>query len=134
MLNKRNYSWFVKTQLSKFNKHFASISSELYGEQYAVKYDIITNSKRQRLYKFSSNDAEDDIPKIVPKEAREISAFFSLVIDETMDKLPTPLTSTGIRCFRKRCTGIISSEVDLDNNEIHWKCSKCRYQGTITGW
>jgi len=75
-----------------------------------------------------------DIPKPIPKEAREISAFFSLVIDETMEKLPSTLTSTGIRCFRKRCTGIISSEVDLDNNEIHWKCSKCRNSGTITGW
>ncbi len=75
-----------------------------------------------------------NIPKKVPKEAREISAFFSLVIDETMEKLPTTLTSTGIRCFRKRCTGIISSEILIENNEIHWKCSKCRNEGTITGW
>jgi hypothetical protein len=74
-----------------------------------------------------------DIPKHIPKEAREISAFFSLVNDETMEKLPTSLTSTGIRGFRKRCTGVISSEVFLDNNEIHWKCSKCRNEGTITG-
>lgn len=80
------------------------------------------------------NKAEGYITKPVPKETREISAFFSLVIDETMKTLPSTLTSTGIRCFRKRCTGIISSEVDLDNNEIHWKCSKCRNNGTITGW
>jgi len=79
-------------------------------------------------------DERGDISKKVPKEAREISAFFSLVIDETMKTLPSTLTSTGIRCFRKRCTGIIASEVDLDNNEIHWKCSKCRNNGTITGW
>ena len=80
----------------------------------------------------SINQTRDNL-KPIPKEAREISAFFSLVIDETMEKLPTTLTSTGIRCFRKRCTGIISSEIDLDNNEIHWKCSKCRNEGTITG-
>jgi hypothetical protein len=67
-------------------------------------------------------DVTGDVPKKVPKQAREISAFFSLVIDETMEKLPSTLTSTGIRCFRKRCTGIISSEVDLDKNEIYWKC------------
>jgi diadenosine tetraphosphate (Ap4A) HIT family hydrolase len=79
-------------------------------------------------------DISENIPKKVPKQAREISAFFSLVIDETMEKLPSTLTSTGIRCFRKRCTGIISSEVNLDNNEIHWKCSKCVNSGTITGW
>jgi hypothetical protein len=83
---------------------------------------------------YKSLNESSDLSKHIPKEAREISAFFSLVIDETMDKLPTTLTSTGIRCFKKRCTGIIASEVDLDNNEIHWKCSKCRNNGTITGW
>lgn len=79
-----------------------------------------------------SLDETGDVPKKIPKEAREISAFFSLVIDETMEKLPTILTSTGIRCFRKRCAGEISSEVNLESNEIHWKCSKCRNEGTIT--
>ena len=44
----------VKTQLNKFNKHFAHISSKLYGEQYAIKYDIVTNKKGQRLYKFNA--------------------------------------------------------------------------------
>ena len=77
------------------------------------------------------NNAEGNIPKPVPKEAREISAFFSLVIDETMEKLPSTLTSTGIRCFRKGCFGIISSEVDLDKNEVYWKCSECVNSGTI---
>lgn len=69
----------------------------------------------------------------IPKEARDISAFFSLVIDETMEKLPTSLTSTGIRCFRKKCAGIISSEINFEKNEIYWECSKCRNSGTITG-
>lgn len=44
----------VKTQLNKFNKHFANISNKLYGEQYAIKYDIVTNKKGQRLYKFNA--------------------------------------------------------------------------------
>ena len=82
----------------------------------------------------NSHDESENISKKIPKDAREISAFFSLVIDETIKTLPTTLTSTGIRCFKKRCTGIIASEADLDNNEIHWKCSKCRNNGTITGW
>ena len=81
-----------------------------------------------------SHNESEEVPKPIPKEAREISAFFSLVIDETMRTLLSTLTPTGIRCFRKRCTGIISSEVDLDNNEIHWECSKCRNGGTINGW
>ena len=49
-----NFELIVKNQLNKFNIHFASISNNLYGEQYAIKYDIITNKKNQRLYKFSS--------------------------------------------------------------------------------
>lgn len=49
-----SFEQVVKTQLNKFNKFFASISERLYGEQYAVKYDIITNKKGQRLYKFNS--------------------------------------------------------------------------------
>jgi hypothetical protein len=43
----------VKSQLNKFNKHFASVSQWLYDEPYALKYDIVTNKKGQRLYKFS---------------------------------------------------------------------------------
>ncbi|MCX6666486.1 MAG: DUF2326 domain-containing protein [Euryarchaeota archaeon] len=42
----------VKNQINKLNKYFATISNELYGEQYAITYDIITNRKNQRLYKF----------------------------------------------------------------------------------
>ena len=49
-----DFELVVKLQLKKFNTLFASISNELYGEQYAVKYDIVTNQKGQRLYKFNS--------------------------------------------------------------------------------
>lgn len=44
----------IKEQVSKFNRHFASISQELYGEKYALKVDPKTNSKGQRVYQFSS--------------------------------------------------------------------------------
>jgi uncharacterized protein YydD (DUF2326 family) len=44
----------VQDQLNKFNKYFADVSLRLYGEQYAVKYDIATNKHGQSLYKFSS--------------------------------------------------------------------------------
>ncbi|MBU4099747.1 DUF2326 domain-containing protein, partial [Patescibacteria group bacterium] len=47
----------VKSQLTKFNRHFSSISNRLYGEQYLLKYDIITNRNGQRLYKFSAFNA-----------------------------------------------------------------------------
>jgi DNA repair exonuclease SbcCD ATPase subunit len=71
----------VKTQLNKFNKHFASISNELYGEQYAVKYDITTNSKGQRLYKFTAFNANMSSGK----KQGEISCFdiaYTMFADE----------------------------------------------------
>lgn len=80
-----------------------------------------------------TNFPDEASSKQLPKRTREISAFFSLIIDETIEKLPTTFTSTGIRCFKRKCTGIISSEIDFDKNEIHWQCSLCRNSGTITG-
>jgi uncharacterized protein YydD (DUF2326 family) len=44
----------VKLQVDKFNRYFAEISELLYHEQYALKPDIITNRKGQKLYKFST--------------------------------------------------------------------------------
>jgi uncharacterized protein YydD (DUF2326 family) len=76
-----SFEHVVKTQLNKFNKHFASISNELYGEQYAVKPDIIINKKGQRLYKFSSFNANMSSGK----KQGEISCFdlaYTLFADE----------------------------------------------------
>lgn len=66
-----SFKQIVKTQLDKFNVHFASISNELYGEPYAVKYDIITNRKGQRLYQFSAFNANMSSGK----KQGEISCF-----------------------------------------------------------
>jgi len=76
-----SFEQIVKTQLNKFNKHFAAISNELYGEQYAVKPDIIINRKGQRLYKFSSFNANMSSGK----KQGEISCFdlaYTLFADE----------------------------------------------------
>ncbi len=43
----------VKTQMNKFNTHFSSVSSLLYGEQYALQYEKKKNKKGQKLYKFN---------------------------------------------------------------------------------
>ena len=42
-----------------------------------------------------------NIPKQIPKEAREMAAFMSLVIDESTQQHSTSVIDTGIRCFRK---------------------------------
>jgi hypothetical protein len=55
-------------------------------------------------------DEEGNIPKKMPKEARELASFHALVVDETT-KSKSPVVLTGIRCFRKICVGTIKSEI-----------------------
>jgi uncharacterized protein YydD (DUF2326 family) len=83
-----NFEQIIKERREKFNKHFASISSELYGEQYVLNYDITINKKGQRLYKFSTFDVNN--PNIASgKKQGEISCFdiaYVLFADE--EKIP----------------------------------------------
>lgn len=45
----------LKKQITKFNKYFSSVSYDLYGEKYALTYDIINNKKTNKpVYKFST--------------------------------------------------------------------------------
>lgn len=52
-----NFEEVLKTQIMKFNRYFSDISYELYGEKYALKYEKVTNKKKQQVYKFSSFNA-----------------------------------------------------------------------------
>lgn len=52
-----DFEEMLKVQIRKFNKHFSAISSELYGEKYALKYDKIINKNNQQVYKFSAFNA-----------------------------------------------------------------------------
>lgn len=80
-----NFELIIKNQLNKFNKHFASISNILYGEQYAIKHDVIINKKNQRLYKFSAFNTNLSSGK----KQGEISCFdiaYTLFADD--EKIP----------------------------------------------
>jgi hypothetical protein len=79
-------------------------------------------------------DETGNIPKQMPKEARELASFTALVVDATTKNTPFTLTQTDIRCFKKGCQGLIKSEVLKENNEIHWVCSKCPNEVRISGW
>lgn len=71
----------IKEQVNKFNRHFAAISKELYGEQYALKVDPTVNRKGQRLYKFSAFNTNLSSGK----KQGEISCFdiaYSIFADE----------------------------------------------------
>lgn len=47
----------VKNQINKFNVFFSEVSKKLYGETYAIKYDTEINKKQQKMYKFSTFNA-----------------------------------------------------------------------------
>ena len=79
-------------------------------------------------------DETGNIPKQMPKVARELANFMALVVDETTNQSSSSLNNTTIRCFIKKCEGTISSEILKENNVIHWKCSKCKNEGTISDW
>lgn len=45
----------IQEQINKFNKHFSTVSYELYGERYALKFDT-KSVKNRRLYEFTPFD------------------------------------------------------------------------------
>ena len=77
-------------------------------------------------------DEQENIPKKIPKAAREMSGFLYLVIDEAMNQSSSPLMHTTVRCFKKKCEGTISCEILEENDVISRQCSKCNNGGTIS--
>ncbi|MDH8701326.1 uncharacterized protein YydD (DUF2326 family) [Dysgonomonadaceae bacterium PH5-43] len=76
-----DFESIVRNQLKKFNKFFGEISNQLYKEQYAITYNIVTNSKGQKIYKFSSFNVNHSSGK----KQGEISCFdiaYTLFADE----------------------------------------------------
>ena len=79
-------------------------------------------------------DETGNIPKQMPKEARELASFLALVIDTTTKNLPPTLTTTDVICFKKGCSGMIKTAFRPDTEEIHWYCPDCEVDGLISGW
>ena len=75
---------------------------------------------------------EGNIPKDMPKEAREIANFLALLIDEgstgDYDAEPT------IRCKEKNCSGLIVPTIIEERDEIYWVCVECKTRGVISDW
>lgn len=77
-------------------------------------------------------DEKGDIAQVMPKEAREMASFLSLIIDAAT--LSKTQNQTYIRCLDKKCKGIILFE-RTDTDRIEWKCTVCNhYSGIINGW
>lgn len=79
-------------------------------------------------------DEKGNIPKQMPKEARELANFLAFVVEETTTLFPGQSIQTGIRCFQPGCSGQVTSELKHKKDEISWKCSQCDNAGRINSW
>ena len=79
-------------------------------------------------------DATGNIPKQMPREARELANFLALVVDSTTKTKQSSLTSTDIRCFIKGCYATVKSTLRPEANEIYWYCPDCENEGVISQW
>jgi hypothetical protein len=77
-------------------------------------------------------DEQGNIPKDIPKDARELANFLALLIDDasTGDYDAEP----SIRCIEKGCEGLVVPTLVEDETEIYWVCVKCKTKGYITNW
>ena len=79
-------------------------------------------------------DDNGNIPKEIRKEARDRVSFLAIIVDKTTKSCPSTLTQTDIRCFKKKCDGMIKTALVSVNEEIHWYCLKCDNEGIISHW
>ncbi len=81
-------------------------------------------------------DDKGEIPKQIPREARELASFLALIVDKvTSDFLTTDNgIDTGIRCRSKGCMGEIIGALDGIDEPVHWYCLDCGHNGVISNW
>lgn len=76
-----------------------------------------------------------NIVKDMPKEALEMAAFLTFIIEATTDFESEAGFETEVGCLNKECQGIIQSRLLLEvDNEIYWWCPVCGEEGKITEW
>ncbi|MFW5822270.1 MAG: hypothetical protein ACOCU7_02675 [Tangfeifania sp.] len=68
----------------------------------------------------------------LPKETREFTSFLNLIIDETIESGNEDFVPTYIRCFGKKCHGIIETAMNLESDKVHWRCTQCPKGGVIS--
>jgi len=80
-------------------------------------------------------DESGNIPPKLPKQARELTAFISLVIEAATSHFPQEtIVQTELRCFQKGCHGNITTVLHDENDVIDWQCSDCDNSGNISNW
>lgn len=79
-------------------------------------------------------DEKGNIPKTMPKEARELASFMALVVDEATKEYPEKVCCTDIRCINPNCNSSIITEFIENDEKIYWGCGDCENAGIISEW
>ncbi len=81
-----------------------------------------------------------DEGEIGPKSgpARKLVEYFTeIVVDATTEPWEEP-GKKSVRCRRRpgrrRCAGVIETDIDPDTDAIMWWCPVCRDKGSINHW
>ena len=61
LAGRRKKCWIIEnkvnTQIKKFNKFFSKVSSNLYGEQYAISFELKRDKSNKKVYNFTTFNA-----------------------------------------------------------------------------
>ena len=77
-------------------------------------------------------DPDGNIAKEMPKQARELATFQSLIVDAATKDYEPPIMATELRCRNIKCKGTI--ELAFDGDVIEWWCTDCNETGRISDW
>ena len=81
-------------------------------------------------------DESGEIPKTIPKEARELASFLALVVDGMTSQcsFPDAGVDVGVRCRKRGCPGVILAAVGSPDGPIDWGCTDCDQEGLVSNW
>ena len=79
-------------------------------------------------------DENGEIAEEMHAEAKELSGFQVLIIDETTKAFPAFNYNTELRCNMKGCQGSVVSVLPDRDSPLKWRCTACENFGIISGW
>jgi len=81
-------------------------------------------------------DKTGNIPKNIPKEARNLASFLALIVDEVTRCFPRTGKGieTSIKCFKPTCNANVIAALDIYDSPVKWHCPNCGNTGTISNW
>ena len=97
------------------------------------------SSAKRKLWKSFSTDDQDRIVRMAWEDRTSFDAIhlqFGMTANEVVKFMRTQLDEKSYKRWRKRATqrGRIKQDVNVEKNEIRFKCSRQRLDGSTKGW